>query len=79
MAEDFLVFLILDLILPLFPNICGLNLGLYRKFLSKLKGFLKPKYKRFIYEGPEGQPATLRPYVMDAPLNLIGRDRKSVV
>ena len=26
------------------------------------------------YEGPKGQPATLRPYVIDAPLNLIGRD-----
>ena len=26
------------------------------------------------YEGPVGQPATLRPYVIDAPLNLIGRD-----
>ena len=26
------------------------------------------------YEGPEGQPATLQPYVIDAPLNLIGRD-----
>ena len=25
-------------------------------------------------EEPEGQPATLRPYVTDAPLNLIGRD-----
>ena len=25
-------------------------------------------------ERPEGQPATLRPYVIDAPLNLIGRD-----
>ena len=25
-------------------------------------------------EGPEGQPATLKPYVIDAPLNLIGRD-----
>ena len=25
-------------------------------------------------EGPEGQPATLRPYVIDALLNLIGRD-----
>ena len=25
-------------------------------------------------EGPEGQPATLRPYVMDALLNLIGRN-----
>ena len=26
------------------------------------------------HEGPEGQPATLRPYVMDALLNLIGRN-----
>ena len=26
------------------------------------------------YEGPEGQPATLKHYVIDAPLNLIGRD-----
>ena len=26
------------------------------------------------YEGPKGQPATLRFYVIDAPLNLIGRD-----
>ena len=26
------------------------------------------------YEGLKGQPATLRPYVLDAPLNLIGRD-----
>ena len=25
-------------------------------------------------ERPEGQPKTLRPYVIDAPLNLIGRD-----
>ena len=26
------------------------------------------------YEGPEGQPATLQPYVIDAPLNLIEKD-----
>ena len=26
------------------------------------------------YEKPKGQPATLRHYVIDAPLNLIGRD-----
>ena len=26
------------------------------------------------YEGLKGQPASLRPYVIDAPLNLIGRD-----
>ena len=25
-------------------------------------------------EGPEGQPATLKPYVIDAPLNSTGRD-----
>ena len=25
-------------------------------------------------EGPKGQLATLRPYVIDTPLNLIGRD-----
>ena len=26
------------------------------------------------YEGPKGQPATLRPYMINAPLNLIERD-----
>ena len=26
------------------------------------------------YDRPKGQPTTLRPYVIDAPLNLIGRD-----
>ena len=25
------------------------------------------------HEGPEGQPTTLKPYVIDTPLNLIGR------
>ena len=48
MAKIFLVFLILDLILLLSPNIYGPNLGLYRKFLAKLQEFLKLKYKRFI-------------------------------
>ena len=48
MAKNFLVSLILDLILLLFPNIYAPNLGLYRKFLAKLQEFLKPKYKRFI-------------------------------
>ena len=48
MAKDFLVFLILDPILLLFPNIYGPNLVLYREFLAKLQEFLKPKYKRFI-------------------------------
>ena len=48
MAKDFPVFLIVDSILPLFSNIYGPNLGLYREFLAKLQEFLKPKYKRFI-------------------------------
>jgi hypothetical protein len=48
MAKNFLVFLILDLILLLSPNIYGPNLGLSREFLARLQEFLKPKYKRFI-------------------------------
>ena len=81
MVKDFLVSSTLDLILLLFPNIYGPNPGLYKKFLAKLQGFLKKKVQEVyqstqIYpcEEPEGQPATLRPYVTDAPLNLIGRD-----
>ena len=66
MAKDFLVFLILDSTLPLFPNIYGPNLGLYREFLAKLKEFLKPKYKRFIkmskYIHMRDQKASLQPY-----------------
>ena len=30
--------------------------------------------KIYPYEGPKGQPATLRPYMINAPLNLIERD-----
>ena len=48
MAIDFLVSLILDPILLLFPNIYGPNLGLYREFIAKLQEFLKPKYKKSI-------------------------------
>ena len=48
MAKDFLVSLILDLILLLFPNVYGPNLGLYREFLAKLQEFLKPKYNKSI-------------------------------
>jgi len=48
MVKDFLVSSTLDLILLLFPNICGPNPDLYKKFLAKLHGFLKPKYKRLI-------------------------------
>ena len=47
-GKRFFVFLILDPILLLFPNIYGPNLGLYREFLAKLQEFLKPKHKRFI-------------------------------
>ena len=55
------------------------------QILAYTKKFL-PNYRDFsvqevyqstqIYpcEGPEGQPATLRTYVIDAPLNLTGRD-----
>ena len=48
MVKDFLVSSTLDLVLLLFPNIYGPNLGLYREFLAKLQEFLKPKYKKFI-------------------------------
>ena len=48
MVKGFLVSLTLDLKLLLFPNIYGPNPGLYKKFLAKLQGFLRPKYKRFI-------------------------------
>ena len=67
MVKDFLVFLILGLILLLYPNIYGSNPGLCKKSLAKLQEFLKPKYKKFISvqiypcDGPEGQPATLKP------------------
>ena len=48
MVTDFLVSSTLNLILLLFPNIYGPNPGLYKIFLDKLQGFLKPKNKRFI-------------------------------
>ena len=80
-GKDFLVSSILDLILLLFPNIYGPNLGLYREFLAKLQEFLKPKYNKSIkifkcilMRDQKCQPTTLQPYVIDAPLNLIGRD-----
>ena len=71
MAKNFLVFLILNVILLLSPNIYGPNLGLYRKFFAKLQEFLKQKYKRFIKEGLRGQTTTLQPYMIDTSLNLI--------
>ena len=48
MIKDFLISSIPDPISLVFPNTYGLILGLYRKFLTKLKKFLKPKYKKFI-------------------------------
>ena len=66
MTKDFLVFLILDLLLLLFQNIYGPNLGLYREFLAKLQKFLKPKYKKFIkmskYIHVKYQKASLQHY-----------------
>ena len=48
MVKDFLVSLILDLILLLYPNIYGPNPSLYKKSLARFQEFLKPKYKKFI-------------------------------
>ena len=48
MIKDFLVSLILDLMLLLYPNIYGPNHSLYKKSFAKLQEFLKPRYKRFI-------------------------------
>ena len=71
----------LDLILLLFPNTYGLNPGLYKKVSCQIAGISQTKVQKiyqsvqvYLYEGSEGQPATLRPYVINAPLNLIGRD-----
>ena len=66
MTKYFLVFLMLDPILPLFPNLHGPNLGLYREFLAKLQEFFKPNYKRFIkvskYIHVRDQKASLQHY-----------------
>ena len=48
MIKDFLISSIPDPISLVFPNTYGLNLGLYRKFPTKLKKFLKPKCKKSI-------------------------------
>ena len=83
MVKGFLVSSTLNLILILllFPNTYGPNPGLYKKISCQIAGISQTKVQEVyqstqIYpcEGPEGQPATLRPYVIDAPLNLIGRD-----
>ena len=78
---NFLVSLTLDLILLLFPKTYGPNPGLYKKISCQIAGISQTKVQEnyqnvqiYPNERPKGQPATLRPYVIDAPLNLIGRD-----
>ena len=74
MVKDFLVSSTLDLILLLFPNTYGPNPGLYKKISCETAGIFQTKVQEiyqniqiYPYEGPKGQPATLRPYVIDAP------------
>ena len=83
MVKGFLVssMLNLTLILLSFPNTYGPNPGLYKKISYKIAEIPQIKVPEiyqniqiYPYEGPKGQPTTLRPYVIDAPLNLIGRD-----
>ena len=83
MVKDLLVSSTLDLvlILLLFPNTYGPNPGLYKKISYKIAEIPQIKVPEiyqniqiYPHEGLKGQPATLRPYVLDAPLNLIGRD-----
>ena len=81
MVKDFLVSSTLDLVLLLFPNTYGPNHGLYKKISYQIAEISQTKVQEvyqniqiYPYEGPKGQPATLRPYVINAPLNLIGRD-----
>ena len=81
MVKVFLVSSTLDLVLLLFPNTYGPNPGLYKKISCQIAGISQTKVQEIyqnvqIYpcEGPKGQSTTLRPYIIDAPLNLIGRD-----
>ena len=83
MVKDFLVSSTLDLILILllFPNTYGPNPGLYKKVSCQIAGISQTKVQKiyqnvqiYPYEGSKGQLATLRPDVIDVPLNLIGRD-----
>ena len=82
MVKGFLVSstLNLTLILLSFLNTYGPNPGLYKKISCQIAGISQTKVQEiyqniqiYRYEGPKCQPATLRPYVIDAPLNLIGR------
>ena len=80
MIKDFLVSSTLDLILLLFPNTYGPNPGLYKKISYKIAEIPQIKVPEiyqniqiYTYEGPKGQPITLIPYLINAPLNLIER------
>ena len=64
-----------------FQTLMAQILAYTKKSLAKLQEFLKSKYKKFInmfkstyVKDQKGLPATLRPYVIDALLNQIGRD-----
>ena len=81
MVKDFLVFSTLDLILLLFPNIYGPKSWPVQKISCQIAGISQTKEQEVyqitqIYpcKGPEGQLETLKPYVIDSPLNLIRRD-----
>ena len=81
MVKDFLVSSILALILLLFPNIYGPKSWPVQKISCQIAGISQTKVQEVyqstqIYpcEGPEGQPATLRPYVIDTPLKVIKKD-----
>ena len=72
--------MILDPILLLFPNIYGPNFGLYKKISCQITRISQTKIQEvyqnvqiYPYERPKGQPTSLQPYVIDVPLNLIGR------
>ena len=81
MIKDFLVSSTLNLILLLFPNTYGPNPGLYKKISYKIAEIPQIKVPEiyqniqiYPYESPKGQPTTLRPYMINTPLNLIKRD-----
>ena len=81
MIKDFLVSLIVDLILLLFPDTYGPKPGLYKKISCETAGIFQTKVQEiyqniqiYPYESPKGQPTTLRPYMVNASLNLIERD-----
>ena len=84
MVKDFLVSLTLDLVLLLFPvyyYTYGPNPGLYKKISYQTAEISQTKAQEvyqnvqiYPYEGSKGQLATLRPDVIDVPLNLIGRN-----